>query len=74
VAKKCSLRWAENLSFGLNNAAEFVVGTPPPQKRNNSPKHVSNLMTVAKLLGFALMFIAAATPSTRLMPGKLVNN
>jgi hypothetical protein len=62
------------LSFGLNNAAEFVVGTPAPQKRNNSPKYVSNFMTVAKLLGVAPMFIAAATSCTRLMPGKLVNS
>ena len=41
-------RWDEYLSFGLNNAAEFVVGTPQKNKRNNSLKLVSNQMTVAK--------------------------
>jgi hypothetical protein len=74
VATKCSSRRAENFSSGLNNAAEFVVVTPQKNKRSNSPKLVSNEMTVAKLLGFAPMFIDAATPCARLMPGKLVNN
>jgi hypothetical protein len=62
------------LSFGLNNAAEFVVGNPQKNKRNNSLKLVPNQMTFDKLLGFASMFIAAATLCTRLMPGKLVNS
>ena len=74
VAAKCSSRWAENLSFVLNNATEFVVGTPQKKKINNSHKHFSNQMTVDELLDFASTFIAAAPPCTRLMPGKLVNS
>jgi len=74
VATELSSRWAENLSFELNNAAVFVVGTPQTNNRNNSPKRVSNQMTVAKLSGFASMFIAAATPCTGLMPGKRLNS